>query len=139
MAAVAAAVVAAFLAGGIALYRERRLERRRLRVAARSLHATFAMAGAGVHTASEIDGWNVIDLTPGRESFEQTWAKHQDVLAGHLSRQDWNSIQSGVLSYLIELSTQRPEKSNQPPARDRLTALKATIDHACAVLRPLCE
>jgi len=92
MAAVVAAITAAFLAGAIALFRERLLETRKLRVAARILESTLALAYSGVHVAADSDSWDILDKTPGKDSLRQTWEKYGDILAGHLKRPDWELV-----------------------------------------------
>jgi len=139
MAAVIAAILAAFLAGTIALYREWRLEARRLRVAARIMEATVALAARGIRVALEGESWDAVDEAPGKETFERVWEAHRDVLAGHLRRNDWNSVQAGADNYLLYFYVTRTGPPNQPPAKKSLEGLSEDLDKARTALLPLCD
>jgi len=139
MTAVAAAIVAAFLAGAIALYRERRLEARRLKVAARLLSAAITLAAAATSVTAREDSWNVLDEIPGKDTFQETWGEHSAILAGHLSRADWQSVEKATRNYLMRFSIVREGAPNEPPAQERLEGLAEQLKSALRVLQPFCE
>jgi len=102
MAAVAAAIVAAFLAGAIALFRERRLEARRLRVAARITQATLMEALNNARNVSSGNvRWSNFMLKPSEQEIVKAWSDHREILAGHLSRSQWTSVYVGFHAYLL--------------------------------------
>jgi hypothetical protein len=139
MAAVIAAILAAFLAGAIALYREWRQEKRRLQVAARIMEGTVALAARGTRVASGSKSWEVLDEAPGKDTFEQVWGAHRDVLAGHLQRAQWDAVQTGATNYLLYFYVTRTGPPSEPPAKKALETLAIELDVARAALVPLCD
>jgi type II secretory pathway pseudopilin PulG len=136
MAAVIAASLAALLAGAIALYRERRLEARRLRVAARVVQAMIEEVLALVITASK-GGLSVekVWFALPREEIVRLWTEHRDVLAGHLSRQEWITTQAAISDYL-KVFAGEPTPGNDPDwikflvrRSEQLTAAREALDH----------
>ncbi|HEY8817147.1 MAG TPA: hypothetical protein VIP57_18860 [Candidatus Dormibacteraeota bacterium] len=139
MTAVVAAILAASLAGAIALYRERRIEARRLRVAARITEATIALAARGTRVTTEGESWDALDEAPGKQTFERVWEAHRDILAGHLQRNDWNSVQGGASNYLLYFFVTRTGPPNKLPAKKGLEGLVEDLDKARAALLPFCD
>jgi hypothetical protein len=119
MAAVLAAILAAFLAGAIALYRERRLEARRLRVAARVVQATIAEAMTNWMMVSQGKlSWKQFGLNPAKGDIVESWDQHRDILAGHLCREEWTAIQDAISGYLMlfwrRMQRQRRSSGKRP-------------------------
>lgn len=136
MAAVIAAVVAAFLAGAIALYRKRRLEIRRLRVAARVLQAEGVLAMVATELAQRSDSWKVFDETSRIGAFENAWEEHRDILAGHLPETAWSTVLSGVRSYLLYFHVERGRPPNTSPAKKNLEEIETSLQEAVTALVP---
>jgi hypothetical protein len=136
MTAVLAAILAAFLAGAIALYRERRLESRQLKVAARVLESSVALAMAAALAASETPEWDVLDEAPGHDAFERVWEEHRDTLAGHLPREAWGSVQGAVRDYLLFFFVERDSPPNVSPMKDMLEEIAKKLEKARTVLHP---
>lgn len=103
------------------------------------MEATLVVAMAGLKTASNTEGWNILDHTPGHNGFQHTWEAHRENLAGHLSRQDWNSVQWAVRDYLLEFVRERKVASNESPAKERLERKAEKLVAAIDVLTPFCK
>lgn len=139
MAAVLAAILAAFLAGAIALFREWRLEARRLRVAARVTEATLKEAlNTAVKTAEGEIRWKNFPEKPSEEEIVRPWNDHRDVLAGHLSRDQWTEVYIGVSAYLLLFHLEEdadPESDAWMPmweeVQGRLVAALAALNTYC--------
>lgn len=100
MAAVIAAIAAAFLAGAVALFREHRLQQRQLLVAARVTDASFRRAANGMRDSLSSNGWAPFNRLPGETSFSDAWDLHGGDLAGHLTWNEWLSVETAVSHYL---------------------------------------
>jgi len=92
VAAVIAAIGAAFLAGAIALFREHRQQQRRLLVAARVRNATFEVASLSIESSVSTNGWELFNAVPGESSFSAAWEAYKADLAGHLT---WRPLYEG--------------------------------------------
>jgi hypothetical protein len=117
VAAVIAAIGAAFLAGAVALFREHRLQQRRLLVAARAVYSVFNMARIGLETAVSHNEWAAANGVPGEESFARTWEESRGDLAAHLAWEEWVKVERAVQRYLVLRKTsqrRRPAKSAAP-------------------------
>ena len=136
MTAVVAAIAAAFLAGAVALFREHRLQQRRLLVASRVTYATFDVAANGIRASLETNGWSPFDLLPRESSFSSTWESHRGDLAGHLTWDEWGHIEKAVNGYLaVRTMSQADSPKNAQPV------LEATLDllsRGNDALRPYC-
>jgi hypothetical protein len=140
MAAVAAAILAAFLAGAIALFRERRLEARRLQVAARITQATLMEALNNARNVSMGKvRWSNFVLKPSEQEIVGAWVGHRDILAGHLSRTQWTAVYIGFHSYLMlfHLGAEAgPQNSDWDPMweeiLERLIAASDALEIYCA-------
>lgn len=94
MAAVVAAIIATFLAGGIALYRERRLELANLLVAARVVSISLATSAQVLELLVQ-GGQEQVDLlseVPAIDQFPAVWAEHRTALARHLTGDQWEGL-----------------------------------------------
>lgn len=132
MAPIIAAIAAAFLAGSVALYRERRQELRSLLVAGRVMGNTFLEASAVIGHLSESEEWDISGEPGGLTSFSAAWEEHRNVLAAHLTRPQWASVESAARRYLLAMAQQ----GQAPPSRfakqlsdtaDSLLAAAATL------------
>lgn len=139
MAAVLAAILAAFLAGAIALFREYRLEVRRLRIAARVMESTFIIALASVEVVSGAEDWATFDEAPGREAFERVWEAHRDVLAGHLNRRDWDTVQAAARNYLLTFYIDRDCAPNDATWESIWGPLKSALKDGYMTLSRFCS
>lgn len=126
MAAVVAAIGAAFLAGGVALFREHRLQQRNLLVAARVLFATFGVAANGARTSLKTDGWAPLNRLPGEASFSGAWESFRTDLAGHLTWAEWVDVESAVHRYLalLNMSQDNPPQSSEATISNIVKALE---------------
>jgi hypothetical protein len=123
MAAVVAAILAAFLAGTVALFREHRLQQRRLLVAARVSYATFGAAAKAIKTSLEVNRWALLNAVPGDVSFSNAWETCKGDLAGHLTWREWRQVEEAVSYYLVI----KTMKQDDPPQSCR-PVLEATRD-----------
>jgi hypothetical protein len=108
MTAVIAAIVAAAIAGGIALYRERRIELTRLLVAARVLSAEMARVGMVVDGGAEMDQpkvagavWLLDEFVESGEPLTKAWEGHREVLAAHLRAKEWEKVERAIRSVAL--------------------------------------
>ena len=133
MAAVVAAIGAAFLAGGVALFREHRLQQRNLLVAARVLFATFGVAANGARTSLRTDGWAPLNRLPGEASFTGAWEGVRADLAGHLTWDEWVEVESGVHRYmaLMNMSQDNTPKSAETNISNIVDALEVGRSALC--------
>lgn len=127
MAAVLAAIAAAFLAGAVALFREHRLQQRRLLVAARVMHNLFGTTTRRLKS----DGPASSNAPSGDPSFASAWDSYREDLAGHLTWSEWQTIEEGVNSYL---DVQGQADIPQP----MLDASRATLNAGIDALYPYC-
>jgi len=139
MASVVTAVVAAFLAGAIALFRERRRELRSLLVAARVVRQLMLSTSVNFQDAanSEYAAREALMNVPGRKVFNTVWEAHRDTLAGNLTDLQWPNLQIAVNSYFLAIGLLEG-------APDRLTSseLFAAAGHlstAALTLEPFCR
>lgn len=100
MAAVIAAILAAFLAGAVALFREHRLQQRRLLVAARVAYDELGVARKGITISLVSNRWAALNALPGNASFSTTWETYKGDLAGHLSWSEWQQVEQAISEYL---------------------------------------
>jgi hypothetical protein len=136
MAAVIAAIGAAFLAGAIALFREHRLQQRQLLVAARVIDATFDMAQAGINTSLSRDDWYPFNEIPGRDSFFAAWEAHKADLAGHLTWSEWLDVARAVNFYFVLAAF---DQRNSPMAEQEvMNRTTAELGNGTKILRPYC-
>ncbi|HKO39533.1 MAG TPA: hypothetical protein VJU14_14305 [Solirubrobacterales bacterium] len=139
MAAVVAAILAAFLAGAIALFRERRLEARRLRIAARVVKATVEDALVVSVLVSEGKfSWEKMCAVLSKEELSQLWDAHRDVLAGHLSREEWISTQ-GAISRWMRIFLAEPSTPDSPGWDKFWTRMKTDLRDAQQTLDSYCD
>jgi hypothetical protein len=111
MFAVLAAIAAGFLAGGVALFREHRIQERDLLVAARVIDEMFMLAEVAAKVALASDGWQPVILMPTRDSFVENWETFRKDLAGHLLWVEWQDIAIAVSVYETVRSM---EKASSP-------------------------
>lgn len=136
MAAVVAAIGAAFLAGAIALFREHRQQQRQLLVAARVMHSTFGVAYLSIRTALELDEWAVFNSVPGGVSFSTAWDAYKGDLAGHLTWEEWRKVE-GVASAHMALRAMSQE-SLPTEAEGPLGEVRDGLLAGRSVLQPYC-
>jgi hypothetical protein len=136
MTAVIAAILAAFLAGGVALFREHRLQQRRLLVAARVTYATFRVATNGIKTSLNSDSWAPFNLLPGKTSLSETWDSYKGDLAGHLTWPEWRWIEESVNHYLALTAMSQSESPKE--SHSVLDSTRAMLEKARQELRPYC-
>lgn len=137
MAAVVAAIGAAFLAGAIALFRERRQEQRRFVVAARVTHATFRVASQAIKTALDMNRWPIFNAMPGEDSFANAWESYKGDLAGHLSWEEWRKVEDAVSRYLALLSM---SQDNPPQEAGKvLSNVRDALVEGRKILQRHCE
>jgi hypothetical protein len=136
MAAVIAAIGAAFLAGAVALFREHRLQQRQLLVAARVMHATFKVASQSIKTTLETNGWALFNAVPGETSFPTAWETYKGGLAGHLTWDEWVRVERAVTAYLA-LRTMSQKKS-PGEVEDVLAKVRIRLDGGKEVLHAYC-
>lgn len=137
MAAVIAAIGAAFLAGAIALFREHRLQQRHLLIAARVMHATFGVAAQSIKTSIDGNEWALFNAVPGETSFSAAWETYKGDLAGHLTWKEWRKVESVVSAYLA-LMAMTQESPPQEEPKDVLSTVRAGLVVGQGVLRPYC-
>lgn len=140
MTPVITAVVAGFLAGAIALYRERRLELARLLVAARVLRASFLDAGRGIGIFAQGDApvdRELFEATLGAFDLKEVWSDHREVLARHLKRREWDSISWAVTFYFVATV---PESGSPVAASQKVySGAEAELHAAADALSPYCQ
>ncbi|MFL5833082.1 MAG: hypothetical protein ACJ76B_03765 [Solirubrobacterales bacterium] len=136
MAAVVAAIGAAFLAGAVALFREHRLQQRNLLVAARVLFATFGVAANGIRTSLKTNEWPPLNRLPGETSFSGAWETYRADLGGHLTWDEWNDVEGGVHRYLA-LMNMSQEKDPQN-AEATISSIADALDVGRQALYPYC-
>jgi hypothetical protein len=136
MAAVVAAIGAAFLAGVVALYREFRQQQREFLVAARVVHATFNVASAAISTSLKSNGWAPFNNMPGEASFSAAWDAYKGDLASHLNWSEWLDVEGAVTIYLALVNT----KQDRPPqdAKDALSKVVDKLEMGQKSLQPYC-
>lgn len=137
MTAVIAAILAAFLAGAVALFREHRLQQRRLLVAARVTFANFSVARNGLKTSLSTDGWAPFNLLPGRDAFSEAWNEYKGDLAGHLTWGEWLFVEDAVTRYLALGALSQEGEPSQ--AGDVLERIVKALDGGRDALQPYCE
>ena len=136
MAAVIAAILAAFLAGAVALFREHRLEQRHLLVASRVMYDTFGLGARGIASAIDSNKWALFNMLPGPASFSSAWETYKGDLAGHLTWDEWRLVEISVSQYLA-LST---VKQDDPPEtwKPMLDMTGDALEEARKALHPYC-
>jgi hypothetical protein len=137
VAAVIAAIAAAFLAGAVALFREHRAQQRRLLVAARATESSFRVASNSIKTSLGSGGWQPFNQLPGRSSFAESWDSYKADLAGHLTWGEWLQVETAVNTYLavgVMAQDEAPRESEGV-----LTAAQEKLESGTRVLRPYCE
>lgn len=137
MAAVIAAILAAFLAGSVALFREHRLQQRRLFVAARVLEASFGVASQSIKSSVKGNHWAAFNSLPSIESFAEAWDASKADLAGHLAWEEWGQVEKAVNIYLAGRTMQQeglPEASEEV-----LLGIRMILENGRTTLRPYCE
>ena len=136
MTAVIAAILAAFLAGAIALFREHRLQQRRLLVAARVTFATFGVAANGIRTSLLADGWAPFNALPGGDSFSVTWDTNKGDLAGHLTWEEWRRVETAVNRYSALTTMSQSESPDN--VRGVMVPVQNALAEGSDALRPYC-
>lgn len=150
MVPVITAIVAAALAGAIAVYRERRIELWRLVVAARVLLA--ALEGGFIllevlRDSSLSIRWERFRDRGDPEDVEALWGQHREVLAAGLRRDQWEHVVHGVDAYL-RVITHAVDRAHLTDAeadptsgdnRDRFRSVQERVKVAGDVLRAYCE
>jgi hypothetical protein len=137
MAAVVAAIGAAFLAGAIALFREHRQQQRHLLVAARVMHSSFGVAYQSIRTTLEADEWAVFNSVPGQASFSMAWETYKGDLGGHLAWSEWRKVEavaSGYMALTAISQEEQPRKSENVlgEVRDALLVGREVLLPYCA-------
>jgi hypothetical protein len=148
MVPVVTAVVAALLAGAVALYRERREELAEFLVAVRVVRALFGDAAKFLQAFAEGDmepdlSWATVDAATQALAFEATWSQHRERLARHLARNEWDTLAKAVTGYFVSTSTSLAGEISRAPfdlcERDLRTAamtLEPYCDHAGLLRNP---
>lgn len=138
MAAVIAAIGAAFLAGAIALYREHRQQQRKLLVAARVVEATFKSSLGGIGASKRSDRWAAINNLPGRESFSAAWETYKADLGGHLTWAEWVTVERAAFRYtsLLVMSKEKPPSNED--AAEVISKTEERLMEGREVLNPYC-
>ena len=136
MAAVIAAILAAFLAGAVALFREHRLQQRRFLVASRITYATFGLAARGITSALDNNTWAIFNMLPGQTSFSGAWETYKGDLAGHLIWDEWRLVEKSVSQYLAVSVV----KKDDPPEtwKPVLDMAAGALENARQALHPYC-
>jgi hypothetical protein len=142
MVPVITAIIAALLAGVVAFARERRLELRRLLVAARLVrdaltHADITMQIFGRHQPPL--EWATVTAIAEFLDVPKVWDAHADVLAGHLSISEWDTIGLAVSSYLSVLVNAKDPTTSPNDLRDRFANAQRHTSKAIAVIEPYCR
>jgi len=138
MAAVLAAIVAGFLAGAVAIYREHRLEQRKLLVASRVMDATFNVARGGIETSLHGDDWEPLNAFPGRDSFLTAWESYKGDLAGHLSWREWKEVELAVSHYFTLVEMKQDDSPKTAEVEEVLEKVKAALEKGRTALHPYC-
>jgi hypothetical protein len=137
MAAVIAAIVAGFLAGGVALFREHRIEERKLLVAARVIDEAFFKVEGAVVVSLESNGWEPFNLLPTQESFMDGWEAFREDLAGHLTSSEWKDLTTTLaLHQTVSSMTQSESPKN---AEELLNSLLTRLKSSRTRLAPYCS
>jgi hypothetical protein len=136
MAAVIAAIAAAFLAGAVALFREHRLQQRNLLVAARVLYAAFGVAANGAGTSLKTNGWAPLNRLPGEASFSGAWEDFRTDLAGHLTWDEWNDVEAAVPRYLALMNMS--QDSDPQSSEATISSIAEALDVGRQALYPYC-
>jgi hypothetical protein len=114
MVPVITAIVAALFAGAVALFREQRLELRRFLVATRVVGAVLQEGSKSMSILSFPDfdwEWSVVDGVAASLNVPDIWHQHRDVLASHLSRQEWHLVATAIATSVRVLASVERRKT----------------------------
>lgn len=136
MAAVIAAIGAAFLAGAVALFREHRQQQRQLLVAARAMYATLGVATQAIDTALGSNGWALFNAVPGERSFPSDWETYKGDLAGHLTWDEWVAVERAVTGFEVLRTMKQDQAPNE--AEDVLVRVRGWLVDGRDSLLPYC-
>jgi hypothetical protein len=142
MVPVITAIVAALLAGAVALYRERRLELQQFLVATRVMRGVFTTAETllGVFLKENANyGWDVVNALTPVLNFRDAWEQHRDVLAGQLTRPQWDAIARAATNYSIAFADADSRERTVAESRETFTQARDDLAAAAAVLNPYCD
>jgi hypothetical protein len=142
MVPVVTAILAALLAGAVALYRERRLELQRLLIAARVVESLFTSSGnnLGVVAKAEADyPWSDVARIHGMLDLANIWAQHRDVLAAHLNKAEWDEVAHAVDSYHAVMLVANTAKGSSAGHRNYFARTRDALKAAAATLKPYCD
>jgi hypothetical protein len=140
MVPVVTGIVAALLAGAVALFRERRLELQRLLVAARVVGSLFTTSGNILHAFATADAdysLGSVNEIGGILELANTWAEHRDVLAAHLNKAEWDKVARAVESYHAVMPVGNTGKGSSAGALDFFA--RDDLKAAAATLKPYCD
>jgi hypothetical protein len=137
--AVIAAIGAAVLAGGIAIYREWRRRLRGFQIAARVLYATFGVAVTGANRSREQDRWDGLRNLPGVVPFSAAWETYKGDLAGDLTWKEWVHIARAAERYLSVLVLSSAEPGDPPSSLKDFGELEELLLKGREVLAPYCK
>jgi hypothetical protein len=138
MVPVITAIVAAVLAGGVAIYRERRIELWKLVVAARVLLASLQDAFLLLEVLRDESfdvRWERFLERDDWSGIEAVWSQHRETLAAGLSRSQWNQVVFGVEAYFgaMRQAADRGRASHEDE-RDRFVRAQKHVKLASNVL-----
>jgi hypothetical protein len=142
MVPVVTAILAALLAGAVALYRERRLELQRLLVAARVVGSLFTSSGRFLRVFAEAEAdypWSTVTDIRGILDLANIWAEHRDVLAAHLNKAKWDKVAHAVDRYHDVMLIANPGEGSSAAARDLFARARDALKAAAATLEPYCD
>lgn len=128
MAAVIAAIVAAALAGAIALYRERRIELRALLVGARVVSSALLEASLSLDVTADRPGLTghhaieLVDSFQGEKALVESWEAHRAILAAHLPLEHWRRIVIALRHFRLIGALEKADKDTILRVSHDLTA-----------------
>jgi hypothetical protein len=136
---VVTAIAATFLAGLIALARERRRELRNLAVAARVIHRACEDVRSGASIIAAREGDHRVEdmrITGTSLGISEAWKEHRNALASHMSEDAWNDVAVVLSIYLIAVTAGGPVNDAFANNMKNLAALAETAKQRLA---PYCE
>jgi hypothetical protein len=121
LATVAAAFIAVVIAFFTAVARQRRKDLSELLIAARIIESEMRGAKMAILQTIENDNLDLLQEQPSIGNFPATWEQHRGVLAGHLTREQWDVVDLAVhrFEYAMYLT---------PPGTTQGTAFASIAD-----------
>jgi hypothetical protein len=145
MVPVITAIVAGALATAAAFGREQWLRSHRFLVAARVVRALFQDAEGVIRVFVDPDDqrsstWADVDEFSRMLDFVTSWNEHRDVLAGGLTRSEWDSVSTAFRGFVVATRFGGDKAATvSSSGTETLTLARDRLRKAVAILDPYCD